>query len=113
LAKDGGYDLEVDIDDRRFLVEVKHWSAPNRVGPEAIRRFAEVVLREQAAGSLFLSSSGYTDTVATARLEVSRLPVMLGDSRKILSFCGSFVLSESGIWERDGSLSQIFFKGTL
>jgi hypothetical protein len=112
-TKDGGYDLDVEIEDRRFLVEVKHWSAPDRVGPEAIKRFAEVVLREQAFGGLFLSSSGYTSTVAAARLEVSRVPIMLGDSRKMLSFCRSFVLSEGGVWERDGSLTEVFFKDAL
>jgi len=56
---------------------------------------------------------GYTNTVAGARLEVARTPIMLGDSRKILSFCRSFVLSEGGIWERDGSLIEVFFKDAL
>lgn len=112
-TKDGGYDLEVEIEGRRFLVEVKHWSAPDRVGPEAVKRFAEVVMREQAVGGLFLSSSGYTNTVAAARLEVSRTPIMLGCNRKILSFCRSFVLSEGGIWERDGSLTDVFFEDTF
>lgn len=112
-SKDGGYDLEVQIEGQRYLVEVKHWSAPDRVGPEAIRRFAEVVFREQAAGGLFLSSSGYTSTVAAARLKVAREPIMLGDSRKMLSFCRSFVLSEKGIWENDGHLVEVFFEDTL
>jgi restriction endonuclease Mrr len=92
---------------------VKHWSAPDRVGQGAIKRFAEVLMREQAAGGLFLSSSGYTNTAAAARLEVSCMPIMLGDSRKMLSFCHSFVLSEKGIWERDGNLTEVFFKDTF
>ena len=112
-TKDGGYDLEVEIEGRRFLVEVKHWSAPDRVGPDAIKRFAEVVLREQAVGGLFLSSSGYTSTVAAARLRVERVPIMLGDSRKMLFFCRSFVLSKDGIRERYGSLTEVFFDDTL
>jgi hypothetical protein len=112
-TKDGGYDLEVDIEGSRYLVEVKHWSAPDRVGSKAIRRFAEVIMREQAAAGLFLSSSGYTGTVAAARLEVARVPIALGDSRKMLSFCRSFVVSERGIWERDGTLTDVFFSDTL
>ena len=112
-TKDGGYDLDVELEGRRYLVEVKHWSAPERVGPEAVKRFAEVVFRERAVGGLFLSSSGYTSTVAAARLEVARTPIMLGDSRKVLSFCRNFVLSEGGIWERDGSLIEVFFRDTL
>lgn len=112
-TKDGGYDLEVEIEGSRYLVEVKHWSAPDRVGSEAIKRFAEVVLCEQAAGGLFISSSGYTSKVAAARLEVARVPIVLGDSRKLLSFCRSFVLSEGGIWERDGTLTEVFFNDTL
>jgi hypothetical protein len=31
----------------------------------------------------------------------------------VLSFCRSFVLSEGGIWERDESLIEVFFKDTL
>ena len=112
-TKDGGYDLDVEIEGQRYLVEVKHWSAPDRVGPKAIKRFAEVVFREQAVGGLFPSSSGYTSTVAAARVEVARTPIMLGDSRKMLSFCRSFVLSEGGIWERDESLIEVFFKDAL
>jgi len=111
-TKDGGYDLDVEIEEKRYLVEVKHWSAPNSVGPDAIKRFAEVVFREQASGGLFLSTSGYTNNAATARVEVARAPIMLGDSRKILSFCRSFVLSEGGIWERDRSLTEVFFQDT-
>ena len=112
-TKDGGYDLEVEIDDRRYLIEVKHWNVAKRVGPEVVRRFGEVVLREQAQGGLFLSSSGYSGPVAATRFDVSRTPVMLGDSRKMLSFCRSFVLSEGGIWERDGDLTEVFFADTF
>lgn len=111
-TKDGGYDLSIDIEGQRFLVELKHWSAPSRVGPDAIERFAEVVMREEAAAGLFLSSSGYRGTVAT-RLRASRAPVRLGDREKMLSFCRNFVLSERGVWEREEGLLEVFFKDTL
>lgn len=111
-TKDGGYDLSIDIEGRRFLVELKHWSAPSRVGPDAIERFAEVVMREEAAAGLFLSSSGYSGTIAT-RMRASRAPVRLGGLDKMLSFCRSFVLSETGIWEREEGLLEVFFKDTL
>jgi hypothetical protein len=112
-TKDGGYDLEVKIEDRRYLIEVKHWNVAKRVGPEVVRRLGEVVLREQAQGGLVLSSSGFSRSVATTRFDVSRTCVMLGDSRKMLSFCQSFVLSEGGIWQRDGDLTEVFFAETF
>jgi hypothetical protein len=111
-TKDGGYDLEVVIEERRYLVEVKHWNAAYRVGPDIVRHFGEVVLREQAHGGLVLSSSGYSGTVVSGRLEAVRAPVMLGDKFKMLSFCKNFVLSENGIWQRDRSLTEVFFADT-
>jgi hypothetical protein len=111
-TKDGGYDLEVEIEERRYLVEVKHWNAAKRVDPEIVRGFGEVVLREQAEGGLILSSSGYSGTVMAARLQVTRAPVMLGDKAKMLSFCRTFVQSENGLWQRDSSLVEVFFADT-
>lgn len=113
LTKDGGYDLEVKIEDKRYLIELKHWSPRDRVGPSAIRRFAEVVMREKASGGLFLASSGFAGTVAATRLEISQAPIRLGNDAKILSFCRSFLLSESGIWEPEGDLTEVFFRDTL
>ncbi|MGN8119189.1 restriction endonuclease [Labrys sp. 22185] len=110
-SKDGGYDLEVEIEGKRYLVEVKHWSAPSRVGEGTIQRFAEVVLAERAAGGLFLSTSGYTKAAAAVgRCYVTSMPIILAGRQKIMSFCRNFLLSERGIWERDRSLTEVFFE---
>ena len=35
-GKDGGFDLELRADGNTYLVEVKHWSAPDLVGPNVV-----------------------------------------------------------------------------
>lgn len=112
-TKDGGYDLDVAIGGKRYLVEIKHWNDTKKVGPDVVERFGEVVLRERAEAGLVLSSGGFSGPVASARIDVSRGMVMLGDSRKVLSLCRSFVLSEGGIWQRSGDLEEVFFADTF
>lgn len=108
-SKDGGYDLAVDIDDRTYLIEVKNWSTPSKVGPNVARHFADVIIREGATAGLLLSSSGFTSTISEAKFSMKTAKVILGSKPKIVHFCECFVLSEAGIWRREGSLADVFF----
>jgi hypothetical protein len=111
FSKDGGYDLEVVIDGRRYLIELKHWKS-GKVGSDIVERFGDIVMHERAEAGLFLSSSGYFRPVV-ARIEAGRGRVKLGNGTKVLSFCRSFVRSQAGVWERDGDLVDAFFSDTL
>lgn len=49
-AKDGGFDLEVEADGGRYLIEVKHWSAPK--WSRSLRRWW--FLRQRRKGCFYL-----------------------------------------------------------
>jgi len=111
-TKDGGFDLDVEIEGRRYLIEVKHWRSAKRVGPKVIEKLGAVVLREKAENGIVLSTSGFSENVMSARIVAARAPVVLGDSSKIISFCRLFVQSEGGIWQRDSNLKEVLFADT-
>jgi hypothetical protein len=111
-AKDGGYDIRLEDDGGLYLVEVKHWAEPSKVGRGIINRFAEIVIASGGEG-LLLSTSGFTSDVIKGRLELSEYPVVLGNEIKIISLCRLYVKSEAGIWVREHSLRDILFEGAL
>ena len=113
-GKDDGFDMEIRDGDEKYLIELKHWSKRSRVGSKVIERFADVVVRKSATG-LLLSSSGFTDTVARARLNVMDMPIVvrLGDHQKVIQLCRYFVESESGFWVPGGPLQSLLFENTF
>jgi hypothetical protein len=111
-AKDGGFDIELAAGEDSFLVEVKHWSLPSRVGTAQITEFAEVVVRGSASRGLLLSSSGFTTGVIAARLEVSPTRVALGDGRKIIGLFQRYLQHEHGIWWPESELPELLFVDT-
>lgn len=112
-AKDGGFDLEVEADGARYLIEVKHWSAPALVGAEVVSQFAEVVVSQAAAKGLLLSSSGFRPAVLAERLEITPSSVALGDGRKIIGLCQRYARRSALVWWPETDLAEILFEETL
>jgi restriction endonuclease Mrr len=77
-AKDGGFDLDLRAAGKRYLVELKKWTAPNVISPQIIGHFAEVVVSERAERGLLLATSGFSKKVVAGRLELERQMVALG-----------------------------------
>ncbi|VDS03900.1 Restriction endonuclease [Devosia equisanguinis] len=111
-AKDGGFDIVLKADGQTYLVEVKHWAQPNRVGPGVLRKFTDVAVSHGAQG-LLISSSGFTSTLLRGRIELTQLPVLLGDATKIISLCRCYVQSERGVWRREKTASELLFAGAF
>lgn len=111
-AKDGGFDLEVEADGARYLIEVKHWSAPALVGADVVSHFAEVVVSQAAVRGLLLSSSGFRPAVLAERLEVTPDQVALGDGRKIIGLCQRYAQRSDFVWWPKTNLAEILFEET-
>lgn len=111
-AKDGGFDLQVEADGIRYLIEVKHWSAPAQVGTGVVSQFAEVVVSQAAARGLLLSSSGFRPAVLAERLEVIPNRVALGDGRKIIGLCQRYAQRGDFVWWPETNLAEILFEET-
>lgn len=111
-TKDGGFDVAVEADGLRYLIEVKHWSAPALVDAGVISQFAEVVVSQAAARGLLLSSSGFRPTVLAERLEVTPHRVALGDGRKIIGLCQHYARRGDSVWWPKTNLAEILFEET-
>lgn len=112
-GKDGGYDIELAAKDERYLVEVKHWSAPSLVGFDEVGCFLEIVVTREAARGLLLSSSGFRSRVFAQRVELSPQRVALGDGRKIIGLCQRYVENERRVWHPTSDLAELLFLDTF
>ncbi len=116
-AKDGGKDVIasciVENREKVFYVEIKHWRAGGRPSLGHILDFVEVNVMAKTDGGLFLSSSGYTESVHSRLAEISSQRVRLGQEEKIVSLCRHFVRRRHGVWASDKPLPEVLFEHTI
>lgn len=116
-SKDGGKDVIATCmlrgREQVFYIEIKHWRSGKRVGSRKIFDFIEVNLRDGTDGGLYLSTSGYTNTIHGRLAEVSRQSVALGGANKIVTLCQHFVRKRRGIWVPEQPLPEILYEHTL
>lgn len=116
-SKDGGKDVVanciVSSQEMTFYVEIKHWRRGAQPGLKHITDFVEVNAKDKTKGGLFLSSSGYTDSVYSQLGCISRDHVFLGEREKIFSLCQYYVRKERGLWVPEPALPEILFEDTL
>ena len=116
-AKDGGKDvvahLKLGRERRMYYVEIKHWRSGSSPGPQEVKDFVEVNVRDNTHGGLFLSSSGFTVTVLTRVAEITRQRIRLGGRDKIMHLCQQFVRKRDGIWRVKGPLPDVLFANTI
>jgi hypothetical protein len=111
-GKDGGFDLELKAAGDVYLVEVKHWAVPEKVGTGHVAHFAEVVVTQNAQRGLIVSTSGFRQAVMRERVEVVQHRVALGDGRKVIGLCQRYVERQSGMWWPESQLPCLLFEGT-
>ncbi len=115
-AKDGGKDIvakcSVGKDEKVYYVEIKHWRR-NKPGSGEITDFIGVNSLNKTHGGLFLSSSGYPDSVTSRVGEIMREKVRLGERQKIVTLCQQYVLRREGVWMPDKPLPELLFEETL
>lgn len=114
-SKDGGKDLilscTVSNECETYVVELKHWRAGSAVGKGPISDFVKVILRENSAGGLFLSTSGYTFNASEAITELTKQRLRLGGKTKVVALCQTYVRAESGLWNPPEELPEILYEG--
>jgi energy-coupling factor transporter ATP-binding protein EcfA2 len=115
-SKDGGKDIVATcrVKDKKhvFYVEIKHWHSA-RPGTRHVSAFVEVNVRDGTDGGLFLSSSGYTQSVYARRTVITRDRVVLGQQEKIVSLCQHYVLARQACWVPEESLPHVLFGDAL
>ncbi len=116
-AKDGGKDVVAECivqnSNKVFYVEIKHWRKGGQPGTSQVSDFVEVNARDRTDGGLFLSSSGFTDSVYRQLGSISRQRIRLGERDKIVSICQHYVKKQQGIWQSLSPLPEVLFEGTL
>lgn len=116
-TKDGGKDIIVSFtvnkNKFKYYIEVKHWREGGKPGDKHIKSFIQVNARDETNGGIFISTSGYTNSIYTRLAEFSTQQIKLGDKRKIISLCQEYVLRKDGVWEYSSILPETLFKDTL
>ncbi|MGK7297523.1 MAG: restriction endonuclease [Candidatus Wenzhouxiangella sp. M2_3B_020] len=83
-AADGGVDLELVRNGKRYLVQCKHWRARN-VGVQPVRELYGVMTARNADGGFFVTSSAFT---AEALYFADGLPIELIDGSILRELLG-------------------------
>lgn len=116
-SKDGGKDVVANCvvknQTKTFYVEIKHWKKGDRPGDKHVSEFVEVNARDNTDGGLFISSSGFTESVYGRLGELSKQRVRLGNEEKIVSLCQHYVKRRKGIWQCNTPLPVLLFENTL
>jgi len=116
-AKDGGKDVVancvIQSSSKVFYIEIKHWRKGDRPGTKQVSDFVEVNARDRTDGGLFLSSSGFTDSVYRQLGNISRQRIRLGERGKIVSICQYYVKRQQGVWQPLSPLPEVLFENTL
>jgi GTPase SAR1 family protein len=116
-SKDGGKDViaycTLENEQKKYYVEIKHWSKDSRPGDNQVSEFVQVNARDNTDGGLFLSSSGFTDSVKARIGELMNQKVRLGEKNKIYSLCKQYVLKRDGLWYPQTPLPVLLFEQTL
>jgi len=116
-AKDGGKDLVatciVEKERETYYIEIKHWRGGGRPGRRQVADFVAVNARDGTDGGLFLSSSGFTDSVYGYLGKLTKQRVRLGGREKIVSLCQHYVRKRQGLWLSKIPLPELLFEYTL
>ena len=108
-SKDGGKDIVVMYQGCRYLIEIKHWKAPNRVGSNELSSFLQVIVNEKSEGGLYLSTSGYCANAFEQLKVITRKPVSYQGTSKIISLVETYEKHQSGIWTKPLKIEELLF----
>lgn len=111
-SQDGGKDIVLyclskgpQRQSQKYYVELKHWRRGLRVGSRPVAKLLEVSIRDGASGSVFLSTSGFSGSVAKgSRLETD---LSLGDLSTLHTLCRFYLASRQNEIFSTQSLEEI------
>ena len=110
-SKDGGKDLVLEFVAgdviSKYYVEVKHWTSGKLVGPNIVRDFLSVIVRDNCAGGLLIATEGFSSNMAETITEIDRRQLILGDKTTVTSLCRTYLNISQGLW-KPADFSQIF-----
>lgn len=109
-SKDGGKDVIVSYKRNKYLIEIKHWKAPNKVGSNELSDFLQVIVNEKSEGGLFLSTSGYCSNAFEQLKVITKKPVNYQGARKIISLIETYEKYQSGIWTKPLDIEELLFE---
>lgn len=115
-SKDGGKDIILECTElgsrRSYVVEIKHWVSGKAVGSRHVRKFVSVVLNEQHASGLFLSTSGFAGNAFESVSDAEFTRLRVGTDEKMVSICRTYVKAETGLWAPEKELVELIFDNT-
>ena len=113
-SKDGGKDvvLACTVKGRQaeYYVEIKHWRSSTKVGSGAVEKLLKVIVEEQKAGGLFLSTYGFTENAFEQLTTIDRQKLRFGDQDRIVTFCQTYVKAKAGLWSPPRNLGEVLFE---
>jgi len=116
-SNDGGKDViaycRINNNTLRFFIEIKHWIKKGKVGAKDITSFVEVNINEKTSGGLFLSTSGYSDSVYRSLNSISKQRIKIGDKNKIVTLCKRYLTTKAGVIYPQSILPQILFEESV
>ena len=116
-AKDGGKDIvancTVERETKTYYIEIKHWRSKSQPSDSHISDFVAVNACDDTDGGLFISSTGFTQSVYGRIGELMKQRVRLGQEEKIVSLCQHYVRKRSGVWQPDTLLPELLFENTI
>ena len=115
-SKDGGKDLilscTVNMKTESYIVELKHWRAGKPVIQGVLSSFLKVIVKENRAGGLLLSTSGYAANIGESLTEISTQKLRLGGKEKVVLLAQTYRRAHSGLWAPPTDLPEVLFEGT-
>lgn len=108
-GRDGGKDVVVYSEGKKYLIEIKHWKLPNRVGTDYMQHFLEVVVSEHGDGGLYLSTSGYRKNAFNRLKVITNKPVKFQSVPKLMTLVDTYESVQAGLWSKSISAAEIIF----
>ena len=112
-SKDGGKDVVIHHQGKKYLIEIKHWKAPNRVGSSDLSDFLHVIASEKGHGGLYLSTSGYCSNAFESLKTIDRIKVSYQGALKIVALAQTYSKVQSGLWSPPQLLPELLYEEML
>jgi restriction endonuclease Mrr len=116
-SKDGGRDVIANCIIKgkwsTHYIELKHWRSGKMVGQRQVFDFIEVNVKDRTDGGLFISTSGYSESVWSHLSELAQYRVQLGNKETLVTLCQRFSRLRNGVWHAVGELPQILYERTI
>lgn len=112
-SKDGGKDVVIHHQGKDYLIEIKHWKAPNKVGSSYLSDFLHVIAKEKGHGGLYLSTSGYCSNAFESLKTIDRIKVSYQGAPKIVALAQTYSKVQSGLWSPPQLLPELLYEEVL